>query len=61
MRIAQTKVEQTQQSYQNNVPTDTVSTLVQHGGSTVAVIIAMSIFVLAIGKFSKTLLNRSNK
>lgn len=47
------------QNIRQVTPTDTVSTLVRHGGSTVAVILAMSIFVLAIAKFSKIIL--SNK
>lgn len=44
---------------QNNptdVRVDGISTLVQHGGSTVAVIIAMSLFMLAVAKYSETIL-----
>ena len=44
---------------QNNpiiVQVDGISSLVQYGGWTVAVIIAMSLFVLAIAKYSETIL-----
>ncbi|BAZ18577.1 hypothetical protein NIES4071_104620 (plasmid) [Calothrix sp. NIES-4071] len=49
------------QNTQGNVQQDNVSTLLQQGGSTVAVILAMSMFMLAITRYSKTLLKTTNK